>query len=208
MENNNGVPIQNKFVKNLATYVFMAIALGILTGHFFPEIGSKTEFLGIWFLYIIEPLIQPLIFLTIIIGIGNVGNIKRIGRLGLKTILYFEIITTFALVTAIGMALLLQPGKINKNYLNISEPANLFPENGHDNWIQFLILNRPLLLLIIAVIIGLVLNFSSKRSNIISNIEKVRDVLYKILVYLFYLIPIAAFSGMAYAVSKFGINVR
>lgn len=206
MEKINGVPIQNKFVRNLATYVFIAIALGILTGHFFPEIGVKTEFLGIWFLYIIEPLIQPLIFLTIIIGIGNVGNIKKVGRLSLKTILYFQIITTFALITAIGMGLLLQPGKIDKNYLNVSEPANLFPENGHNDWIQFLILNRPLMLLIIAVIIGLFLNFSSKRSVIISNIEKIRDLIYKILIYLFYLIPIAAFSGMAYAVSKFGIN--
>lgn len=206
MEKINGVPIQNKFVRNLATYVFIAIALGILTGHFFPEIGVKTEFLGIWFLYIIEPLIQPLIFLTIIIGIGNVGNIKKVGRLSLKTILYFQIITTFALITAIGMGLLLQPGKIDKNYLNVSEPANLFPENGHNEWIQFLILNRPLMLLIIAVIIGLFLNFSSKRSAIISNIEKIRDLIYKILICLFYLIPIAAFSGMAYAVSKFGIN--
>ena len=75
---NSGVPTQNKFVRNLATYVFVAIALGILVGHFFPEIGIKTEFIGTWFLYIIEPLIQPLIFLTIIIEIANVGNIRRV----------------------------------------------------------------------------------------------------------------------------------
>lgn len=203
---NSGVPTQNKFVRNLATYVFVAIALGILVGHFFPEIGIKTEFIGTWFLYIIEPLIQPLIFLTIIIGIANVGNIRRVGRLGFKTIVYFEVVTTLAMLSAIGMGFLLQPGKIDKNYLNIADAGSYAASHFNNDWLQFLVLNRPLLLLIVAVIIGLLLNVSEKKYKLVPRIEKFRAVLYSILIYVFYLIPFAAFSGMAYSVSKFGIN--
>src|SRR5712671_1346869 len=117
-----------KLFSNLTFWVLLAITAGILIGHFAPDIALypvlnqpwKTKFLGQdlsvgatvseflsgGFISLVKLFINPIIFLTIITGIVNMGNLKKAGRVGLKALLYFEIVTTFALITGIAVALL------------------------------------------------------------------------------------------------------
>ncbi|PZR20646.1 MAG: glutamate/aspartate:proton symporter GltP [Flavobacterium psychrophilum] len=200
-----GIP--GKYLKNLAAYVAVALFLGIAVGHYYPEQGIQLDFLGNGFLYLIEPLIQPIIFLTIIIGVSSIDNLKKVSRVGIKAIIYFEIITTIAMVMGITAALFIEPGKIEKSLIDVAIPENFTASEPLDGgWFNFIILNRPLVLVLIAVIVGILLSLSSKRAKYVNTLQRIMAFLYKVLMYLFLLIPIAAFGGMAYAVSRFGIH--
>lgn len=201
----NGIP--NKYLKNLAAYVTVALLLGIAVGHYYPEQGIKLEFLGNGFLYLIEPLIQPIIFLTIIIGVSSIDNLKKVSRVGLKALIYFEIITTLAMVMGITAALFIEPGQIEKNLIDVAVPKHFTATEPLDGgWFNFIILNRPLVLVLVAVLGGVLLSLSPGRAKFVNTLQKIMSFLYKILMYLFLLIPVAAFAGMAYAVSRFGIH--
>ncbi|MDN3673323.1 cation:dicarboxylase symporter family transporter [Flavobacterium branchiarum] len=209
MENQHFIntAVSGKFVKNLASYVFAALLLGVFVGHYFPEKGISLDFLGTSFLYLIEPFIQPVIFLTIVIGVSGVGNLKKVRSIGLKAIAYFIIITTVAILLGVASALFIEPGKIKKNGIaSFDIPAKISDTEFTNDWFNYLILNRPLILLLVAILFGILLSFSRHREQLVIKLEKVSQFLYKLLMYLFCLIPIAAFGGMAYSVSKFGIN--
>lgn len=201
------ISLSGRFVKNLASYVFVALLLGVVVGHYFPANGIKLDFLGTSFLYLIEPFIQPVIFLTIVIGVSGVGNLKKVRSISFKAIVYFIIITTLAILLGVASALFIEPGKIAKSHIaTIAIPSKISNVRFNDNWLNFLILNRPLVLLLLAILLGIALSFSRHREQLVIKLQKVSYFLYKVLMYLFYLIPIAAFGGMAYAVSKFGID--
>jgi aerobic C4-dicarboxylate transport protein len=96
-----------KIIGNLAFQVLVAILLGAAVGHFYPVTGVKMEIIGKSFVDIIKLFIGPIIFLTITLGIGGIGDLKKVGRVGLKALIYFEVVTTFALT--IGINLLSSP---------------------------------------------------------------------------------------------------
>ena len=87
-----------KIFTNLTFWVLVAITAGILLGNFYPDTAVKMQFLGTNFISIVKIFIYPIIFLTISLGISNVGDLKKTGRVGGKAVLYFEILTTFALL--------------------------------------------------------------------------------------------------------------
>ncbi len=97
--------------KRLTIYIFIALVLGVAVGGFFPEIGAKTQFLATVFLNMIKMIIAPLLFATLVIGIAGHGDVKNIGKIGIKTIFYFEIITTIALFIGLVAGHIFQPGK-------------------------------------------------------------------------------------------------
>ena len=121
-----------KLFTNLTFWVLLAITAGILVGQFAPgfalhpilqqpwktkflgqelEVGATlSEFLGKSFISIVKLFINPIIFLTITLGIISMGNLKKVGRIGVRALLYFEIVTTFALVAGIIIAFIIQPG--------------------------------------------------------------------------------------------------
>lgn len=131
--------IPQKYLKNLAAYVTIALLLGIAVGHYYPEKGIQLDFLGSGFLYLIEPLIQPIIFLTIIIGVSSIGNLKKVGRVGLKAFVYFEIITTIAMIMGIMAALFIEPGKIEKRLIDVTLPKHFTATESLDSgWFNFI----------------------------------------------------------------------
>ena len=81
--------LTSKIVKNLTFWVFIAIVAGVLLGHFFPEKGIQMEIIGKTFVDIIKLFIAPIIFLTIVLGISGIGDLKKVGRIGLKSLFYF-----------------------------------------------------------------------------------------------------------------------
>src|SRR4029079_2186869 len=106
-----------KVFTNLTFWVLVAITAGVLLGEFYPDTAVKMQVLGSTFISIIKIFINPIIFLTITLGISNMGDLKKTGRVGGKALLYFEIVTTFALLIGILVAHFIQPGR----GVNISE---------------------------------------------------------------------------------------
>ena len=94
-----------KFFKSLYFQVLVAIAIGIALGHFYPAFALQLKPLGDGFIKLIKMMIAPIIFCTIVTGIAGMQNTKKVGRVGLKAILYFEVVTTLALI--IGLIILM-----------------------------------------------------------------------------------------------------
>jgi aerobic C4-dicarboxylate transport protein len=116
-------PIIKRIVTHLTFYVLLAIVAGVLVGHFSPSLGMKAEPLGKWFIELIKLFIPPIIFLTITLGISSMGNLKKVGTIGIKSLVYFELVTTFALALGAGVALLVQPGHIDRTGLALQDSS-------------------------------------------------------------------------------------
>ena len=196
-----------KIAGNLAFQVLIAILLGAALGHFYPFTGVKMEIIGKSFVDIIKLFIAPIIFLTITLGIGGIGDLKKVGRVGLKALIYFEVVTTFALAIGIIVALIIKPGHINREGLTIQDASKFTKQAEHAfNWLQFFMNNFTLQVLALALLAGIVLSYSKKREARVELLEKISRLVYKLLRYVMYLAPVGAFGGIAFAVGKFGLQ--
>ncbi|MBI3482639.1 MAG: cation:dicarboxylase symporter family transporter [Bacteroidetes bacterium] len=184
----------------------MAILAGILLGHFYPATAVKMEIVGKTFVNIIKLFIGPIIFLTITIGIGAIGDLKRVGRVGIKALIYFELVTTLALAIGVLVALILKPGHIELAALQSQDASKYTSTEKSFDWLQFLLANFTLQVLIVAVIAGVALSYSAKREKMIEWLEKISAIVYRLLRYVMYLAPLGAFGGIAFAVGKFGLQ--
>jgi aerobic C4-dicarboxylate transport protein len=196
-----------KLVSNLTFWVVIAIIAGILLGHFAPASSVKMEIIGKTFIDIIKLFIAPIIFLTIVLGISGMGDLKKVGRIGAKALIYFEIVTTVALVIGIAVASVIQPGKIDKIGLPIQDAGKYSKsaEQGFD-WTKFFLSNLTLQVLVIAIIIGIILNYSSHREKVIGWLHAISKLVFTGLKYVMYLAPLGAFGGMAFTIGKFGLH--
>jgi aerobic C4-dicarboxylate transport protein len=196
-----------KLFKHLTFYVFISIVLGILLGHFYPSTGVKMEIIGKTFINIIKLFIAPIIFLTIVLGIGSMGDLKKVGKIGLKSLIYFEIVTTLALAIGVGVAYWLQPGNIDKSMLSMGDASKYTSKASVPfSWLHFIQSNVTIQVLIVAIVVGIVINYLSKRDLIIYKLDKTSKFVFKLLKYVMYLAPLGAFGGMAFAVGKFGLH--
>src|SRR5438445_12223948 len=98
------------FFKGLHFQVLTAIVLGVLLGHFYPELGEQMKPLGDAFIKTIKMIIAPIIFCTVVHGIASMQDMKKVGRVGLKALVYFEVVTTLALLVGLVVVNVLQPG--------------------------------------------------------------------------------------------------
>src|SRR5258707_2062978 len=96
--------------KILYVQVLIAILFGILIGHFYPDLGKELKPLGDGFIALIKMMIAPVIFCTVVHGISSMGDLKRVGRVGLKALIYFEVVSTVALAIGLIVGEILQPG--------------------------------------------------------------------------------------------------
>ncbi len=196
-----------KIAGNLAFQVLLAILLGVGVGHYFPSTGMKMEVIGKSFVDILKLFIAPIIFLTITLGIGGIGDLKKVGRVGIKALIYFEVVTTFALAIGIAVALIVKPGQINREGLSIQDASTFTQQADHPfDWLQFFMNNFTLQVLVLALIAGIVLSYSKKREKRVISLEKISAVVYKLLRYVMYLAPVGAFGGIAFAIGKFGLQ--
>lgn len=199
--------LQYRILTNLTFWVLIAIIAGVLVGHFTPEIGKKMELVGKGFITIIKIFIPPIIFLTIVLGISGMGDLKKVGRIGVKALVYFEVVTTFALIIGVAMAYLIQPGNIDRSGLTLGDPKELDKVASHGfSWLKFLMDNTTLQILILAIIVGIVLNFSRHRERAVVVLGKASKIVFTGLKYVMYLAPVGAFGGMAAVVGKYGLH--
>jgi aerobic C4-dicarboxylate transport protein len=196
-----------KVFKHLTFYVLVAIVAGILLGHFFPAKGLKMEKIGTYFIDIIKVFIGPIIFLTITLGISSMGNMKKVGRIGFKSLLYFEIVTTISLAIGVCVALIAKPGNIDRSKLTIGDVSKYTSKADEPfSWLHFIESNFTIQVLIVAIILGILLNYYSKKDKVITVLEKASHYVFKALKYVMYLAPVAAFGAMAFTVGKFGLH--
>ncbi len=218
-----------KIFTNLTFWVLIAITAGVLIGNFAPQIArypvlqksfktnvlgqevkfgvTLAEFLGDFFINLVKQLITPIIFLTITLGISNMADLKKTGRLGAKAILYFEIMTTFALLIGIVVAHVIQPGaSVNTSNIKTGDISTYTKMAQEFSWLQFLKDNITIQVLILAIIVGIVLNNMKRKQKIIGALNVLSKYVFIVLRFVMYLAPLGAFGGMAYTVSKFGLN--
>jgi aerobic C4-dicarboxylate transport protein len=192
---------------NLTFWVLIAILIGVFVGHYTPDTGVQMKVVGDGFISIIKLFIVPIIFLTIVLGIGGMGDLKKVGRIGVKSLLYFEIVSTIALAIGIIVGYIAQPGKIDKTGLEIQDASKYTQGTSEGfSWISFFMHNATLQVLIVAIIVGILLNYHSKREQIVAFLYKCSNIVFKALKFVMYLAPLGAFGGMAYTVGKFGLH--
>ena len=216
-----------KLFTNLTFWVLIAITAAIVIGHFAPSIALRpvlnapiktkllgqeinigvtlSEFLAGIFISAVKLLINPIIFLTITLGIVSMGDLKKVGRVGAKALLYFEIVTTFALIIGVTVALLIKPGHGiitgNLRGADISKYTQ-----GSFSWLKFLKENSTLQVLIVAILFGIGLNYARSKKDITDVLQLIAKYVFRILHTIMIFAPIGAFGGMAYTISKYGID--
>ena len=198
--------ILKKLFTNLTFWVLAAITSGALLGHFYPEMGIKMQPLGKYFIEVVKVFINPIIFITISLGISGMNDLKKVGRVGGKAILYFEIVTTFALLIGIAVAHFIQPGAgVNTNAIKGGDISKFTDGAKAFSWLQFLKDNLTIQVLLFSIAFGILLSKISKREKIISPLQWASKYIFKGLHIVMLFAPIGAFGGMAYTIGKYGI---
>ncbi|WP_116790712.1 cation:dicarboxylate symporter family transporter [Flavobacterium psychrotrophum] len=195
-----------KIVTNLTFWVLIAITSGVVLGHYHPEQAVKLENVGKYFIELIKVFIGPIIFLTIVLGISGMGDLKKVGRIGVKSLIYFEIVTTFALAIGVAVAYVLKPGHIDRSGLTLQDASKYVDKSSTFSWLQFFLDNVTLQVLLAAIICGVALNYYKKREVVIGYLYKVSGFVFKLLKFVMYLAPVGAFGAMAFTVGKFGLH--
>jgi aerobic C4-dicarboxylate transport protein len=193
-----------KIVTHLSFYVLIAIITGVLVGIYSPSLALQLEPLSKHFISIIKIFTFPIIFLTVTLGIASMGDLKKVGRIGLKSLIYFEIVSTLSLAIGVIVALWLKPGSINKEGIQMQDPSKYTASPDFHIW-SIIKSNANLQILVLAIIVGLLLNFLNKKEKYIHILGRLTHYVFIGLKYVMYLAPIAAFGGMAFAVGKYGL---
>ncbi|MCB2377808.1 dicarboxylate/amino acid:cation symporter [Hymenobacter sp. BT635] len=216
-----------KFTSNLTFQVLTAISLGILVGALFPNFGAALKPIGDTFINLIKMLIAPIIFLTVVLGIGGMGDLKKVGRVGGKALLYFEIVTTLALVIGITAANFTQPGAgidarasvATQTAAQAAEASKYTAQASDMNWVEFFTHIVPhsvvgafaegdvLQVLLFAVLFGLALSRIAPAYSepLIATFERLSHAMFAVLGLVMKLAPLGAFGGMAFTVGKYGL---
>ncbi|WP_309066910.1 cation:dicarboxylate symporter family transporter [Microbacterium sp.] len=217
-----GVPVKRQpFYKSLFFHLAIAVVLGVAIGHFFPDIGAQLKPLGDGFIRLIKMIIAPLIFLVIVTGITAVGDVKAVGRVGVKALVYFTAATGFALVFGLVVANLIQPGKgLDIDPASLSEDALEGKTGEPKGAAEFLLgvipesvvnafaTNSLLQVLFFAIFFGAaIIVIGPKRcAPILSLFELVLELIFKIMAWIMRIAPIGAFGAMGFIIGQYGIE--
>jgi aerobic C4-dicarboxylate transport protein len=195
-----------KILTNLTTWVLLAIVAGALLGHFAADTAVKMQPISKYFIEVIKIFISPIIFLTISLGISGMGSLKKVGRVGGKALLYFEIVTTIALLVGCAVTFIIQPGAgVNTTAIHGGDISTYTKAATTFSWLQFLKDNLTIQVLLFSIVFGIFLSKYTAKDKIIKPLAIASKYIFKALHYVMMLAPIAAFSGMAYTIGKYGI---
>jgi aerobic C4-dicarboxylate transport protein len=207
-----------KYLRLLYIQVLIGIALGILAGWAFPAFAPTAKLISETFINMIKMVIAPIIFFTIVLGITGAGDMKKVGRVGGKGLLYFELVTTLALIIGLFVANLIKPGSgVQMKQLDASAVAQ-YADKGKDiNWAEFFTHIVPsnivesfakgdiLQILFFSILFGVaVTRMGSTGQSLLHTFEKINKVMFNIMKIVMQVAPIGAFGGMAYTIGKFG----
>ena len=210
------------FYARLYVQVLFAAALGVTLGHFAPGTGAALRPLGDLFIKLIRMMIAPIVFVTVVTGIAGLGNLREAGRLGLKAIVYFEIMSTLALVIGLVVGNLVAPGhglNIDPRSLDSTAVASFVRAGEQMHFVDFLSHMVPdsllgalasgemLQVLLIAILLGTVLAGSGQSDGaLVRLLDEAGKALFGMMGVIMYLAPLGAFGAMAFTVGKYGVG--
>lgn len=209
-----------KYLKILYVQVIIGISLGILVGWLFPSFAPTGKLISEKFIDLIKMIIAPIIFFTIVLGIAGAGDIKKVGRVGGKGLLYFEVVTTLALIIGLLVAHLVHPGVgVTSSNLPSEKVVKIANQANELNWVDFFTHILPdnifksfvqgdiLQILFFSILFGAGLSkLGSHGTSLIASFEKINKVIFNIMKFIMHLAPIGAFGGMAYTIGQFGFG--
>ena len=209
-----------KYLKILYVQVLIGIALGILVGWLYPSFAPTGKIISEKFIDLIKMIIAPIIFFTIVLGIAGAGDMKKVGRVGGKGLLYFEIVTTLALIIGLIVAHFVQPGVgvavsnlKSEKLIKITSQANelnwvdffthIIPDNIFKSFVQGDILQ----ILFFSILFGAALSkLGNYGTSLIASFEKINKVIFNIMKLIMRLAPLGAFGGMAFTIGQYGFG--
>jgi aerobic C4-dicarboxylate transport protein len=213
--------VKKPFYKILYVQVLFAIACGILLGTFYPSDAVAMKPLGDGFIKLIKMIIAPVIFCTVVSGIAGMQDIKKIGRVGGKALLYFEVISTFALVIGLFVANIVRPGagfNADPATLDTKAIAEFTEKAKHQSTIDFVMNIIPntvvdafakgdiLQVLLIAILFGFSLSLLGERGKPVTRlIDELSSAIFGVVAIVMKVAPLGAFGAMAFTIGKYGI---
>jgi aerobic C4-dicarboxylate transport protein len=202
--------------KSLYFQVIVAIIAGVLLGHFFPDLGTNMKPLGDGFIKLIKMIIAPIIFCTIVVGIAGMEDMKKVGKTGGYALLYFEVVSTIALIVGLLIVNVVQPGagmNIDPASLDTKALAAYTKPGQMQGTVDFLLNVIPssvvdafakgeiLQVLLFSVLFGFALHaFGGRGTLVFDFIEKFSHVLFAIVGFIMKVAPIGAFGAMAFTI--------
>ena len=210
-----------RLLSNLTFQVLIAIVLGIIVGLYFKPFAPTAQMISKVFISLITMLIAPIIFFTIVLGIAGMSDMKKVGRVGGKALLYFEIVTTFALIIGVTVANFVKPGEgfVSTVHADTSKLAVYQKAAAEMHWGDFIAHIVPanafdafakgdiLQILFFAILFGIGLSrMGDAGQSVISLFDKLSKVFFNIMHIVMKAAPIGAFGGMAYTISTYGIK--
>ena len=211
-----------KFYQHLYIQVLTAITFGILLGHFYPETAITMKPLGDGFIKLIKMIIAPIIFCTVVNGIAGMQDMSKIGRVGVKALLYFEVVSTLALIIGLIVVHIIRPGEgmnVDVSTLDIKNLSAYTDSIKNHNAVEFLLNVIPasvvdafakgeiLQVLLFSLLFGFSLAAMKETGvEVVTFINKLATVLFGIVETIMKLAPIGAFGAMAFTIGKYGIT--
>ncbi|HSM91388.1 MAG TPA: dicarboxylate/amino acid:cation symporter [Anaeromyxobacteraceae bacterium] len=210
-----------RFTRSLYLQVLVAVLAGAVVGHLFPAFGASLKPLGDAFIKLVKMLIAPIVFATVVTGIAKMGDLRKVGRVGLKGLVYFEVLTTVALAIGLAVARLVQPGSgMNVNPATLDAKAiatytsgaqahgtvdfllNVIPKDVADAFAKGDILQ----VLLFSILFGLALAMVREAgAPVLSFVEGLSSVLFRVVAIVMRFAPVGAFGAMAFTVGKYGV---
>lgn len=205
---------------NLTFRVLTAVALGVVVGILWPDVGKSLKPLGDTFVNLVRMVIAPIIFLTIVAGIATIGDLKHVGRVGGKAFLYFEVVTTFALAIGLIVVNVTKPGAgLDASSMAKGDISKYAQAGEQMKFVDFLVHIVPssvvdafakgeiLQVVFFAVLFGVALTMSGELGrNITDGCERLAQVFFKIVGIIMHVAPLGAFGAMAFTVGSFGLK--
>jgi len=213
-------PRPKRFYNHLTFRVLVAIALGVLLGAFFPKTGEAMQPIAKTFINMIKMVIAPIIFLTIVTGIGKVSDIRQFGRIGGKALLYFITVTTLALFIGLVVANIIKPGAgLDTAHLNSGDVSEYVEKSKEKSWVDHITEIVPpnvlgafaegnlLQVLFFSILFGIgIAQLGDTGQGLLKTFDKILQVLFRVMAMIMVLAPFGAFGGMAYTVGKYGLG--
>lgn len=211
-----------KFYHNLTVQVLTAITVGILLGQFNPELAVKMEPLGKVFINMIKMVIGPIVFLTVVTGISSIGDMKKVGKVGLKALIYFEVVTTFALGIGLFIVNLIGPGRgmnVVAGTLKAEAVAKYASQAKDQDTVTILMKIIPdnvvsafgsgdlLQILFFSVLFGAALAMMGEKGKPVEDmLERLAHAFFGLIGIVMRVAPIGAFGAMSFTIGKYGVS--
>ena len=214
-------PAKQAFYRGLYFQVIAGIFAGVAVGALFPHAGEAMKPLGDGFIKLIRMMIGPVIFCTVVTGIANIGDMKKLGRVGLKALVYFEVVTTMALLIGLVVVKIVKPGagmNINAATLDASSIQQYASTGKGMSTVEFLLNIIPdtignafakgeiLQILFIAILFGIALAAFEQGRSILRGFDFVSQWLFRVIAIIMKAAPLGAFGAMAFTIGKYGIR--